>query len=83
MAGLGYSIDEGEDCVAMEGTLGKAWSTRFHAAARGVVITPTAIVNGIKVEGKLSSQPLIDLIDSQLWEHSPEGGSPVSGNGVR
>ena len=54
------------DCTLSDATISRVWSDIFEGAARGVKVTPTIIVNQTRVEGELSAESLIELIESKL-----------------
>lgn len=58
--------DRLRSCVESDATEQRVWSDLFKASARGVSSTPTLFVNGVKVEGRISVRPLVQLIESEM-----------------
>lgn len=55
-----------ESCLASETAMSKIWQDRLEAARRGILVTPTLIVDGVKLEGELLLAPVTALIEDRL-----------------
>lgn len=66
IASLNIDHDSLERCVAAPATENQVWGDLFFASVRGVTVTPTAYVDGVKITGRLTYDALTELVNSRI-----------------
>jgi len=68
LARMGLSLDAIGNCMNADSTRQEVWADVFRAAATGKTGTPTVVVGGLAVAGKLRVDPLATLIRARLTQ---------------
>lgn len=63
-------------CVTAAATENQVWGDLFFASVRGVTVTPTAYVDGVKVTGRLTYDALAELVSSRIAKSESQTSAP-------